>query len=136
MRGRVIGWPDEWSICVVYAGGGVVVRTDDPSNTYEIESSPTITGLVVIPERELVIFADWTNRVAYGRDGLVWRSRRLAVDDLQIDGPDGDDLHVRGFFGSGRLWPFTVDLATGEASGQPFQRSQLVAGPGAPSGRD
>jgi hypothetical protein len=26
-----------------------------------------------------------------------------------------------GFFGSGRLWPFTVDLATGEASGQPFQ---------------
>jgi hypothetical protein len=78
MRGRVIGWPDEWSICVVYGGGGVVVRTDDPSNAYEIESDPTITGLMVIPERELVIFADWTNLVAYGRDGLVWRSHASA----------------------------------------------------------
>src|SRR5437868_4431274 len=28
---RLIGWPDERSLCVVYAGGAVVVRTDEPT---------------------------------------------------------------------------------------------------------
>lgn len=77
--GRLIGWPDEWSICVVYAGGAVVVRTDDPTITYEINANP-VTGALVLPEREMVVFSDFTNLVAYGPAGLLWQSPRLALD--------------------------------------------------------
>ena len=58
MPGRLLGWPDEWSICVIYKGGGVVVRTDVPTETYEIESYP-ITSALVVPERGMVVFSDW-----------------------------------------------------------------------------
>jgi hypothetical protein len=50
----------------------------------------------------------------------VWRSRRLALDDLRIEGVEGDALRVAGFFG-GSSDRFLVNLQTGEASGQPFQ---------------
>ena len=58
--GRLFAWPDGHSFCVVYAGGGVVVRADDPRSTYEITADPVITGVRVLPELELVLFADWT----------------------------------------------------------------------------
>jgi hypothetical protein len=68
---------------------------------------------------EVEQLADPMSLVAYGPDGLIWRTGRLALDDLQIDHIEGDVLQVRGFFG-GRLDPFTVELADGRPSGQPF----------------
>lgn len=105
---------------MLYAGGAVVVRSDDPTSTYEIDCHP-ITGRLVVPEREVVVFSDFIGLVAYGRDGLIWRTPRLALDELRIDHVDGDGLHVAGFFGSRKLDPFVVDPATGEPSGQPFR---------------
>ena len=67
----------------------------------------------------MIVFGDGTELVAYGPDGLRWRTGRIALDDLQIDCVDHDVLRVRGFFG-GRLDPFTVDLSDGRPSGQPF----------------
>ena len=118
--GRLIAWPDAASFCVVYAGGGVVVRADDPTRTYEIDAYP-VTGTYVVPERGIVVFADFTSLAAYDDGDLRWRSRRLALDDVRVEGVDGDALRVAGFFGGGRLDRFIVDLATGEASGQRFQ---------------
>lgn len=115
---RLIAWPDGRSFCVVYEGGAVVVRADDPHETYEIDTY-LVTGTLSVPERGLVVFADFTNLTTYDRDGLLWRSRRLALDDIRVEGVEGDVLIVSGFFGSSSDC-FTVDLATGEASGQPF----------------
>lgn len=116
---KLIAWPDERSFCVVYAGSGVVVRADDPHATYEIDTY-FVRGTFVVPERGMVVFADHTNLTAYGGDGLLWRSRRLALDDVRVEGIEGDALIVYGFFGS-HSDRFKVDLATGQASGQPFQ---------------
>lgn len=117
--GRLLAWPDEASFCVVYAGGGVVVKADEPTRNYEIDCYP-ITGTFSAPSRSIVLFADFTNLIAYGRDGLIWRSRRLALDDLRVESVEGDSAHVSGFFG-GSSEHFVVDLTTGEASGRPFQ---------------
>jgi len=38
--GRVIGWPDGKSLCVLKTGTGFLVRADDPTVTSEIESLP------------------------------------------------------------------------------------------------
>jgi hypothetical protein len=116
---RLIAWPDGRSFCVLYKGGAVVVRADDPSETYEIDTY-LVRGTFVVPKRGVVVFADHTNLTAYGRDGLLWRSRRLALDDLRVEGIEGDSLIVSGFFGD-RTYRFRVDLATGQAAGQPFE---------------
>jgi len=116
---RLIAWPDGRSFCVVYAGSAVVVRADDPHATYEIDTY-LVTGTLVVPERGVVVFADHTNLTAYGGDGLLWRSRRLALDDVRVEGIEGDALIVYRFFGS-HSDRFKVDIATGQASGQPFQ---------------
>ena len=123
VSGRLIAWPDGHSFCVVYAGGGVVVRADDPKNTYEIASNPVITGMRVVPELEIVLFADWTNLHAYGADGLMWHSRRLALDELKINGVEGETIHASGFFG-GSYNAVTVNARTGEASGRPYDLSE------------
>jgi hypothetical protein len=49
---------------------------------------------------------------AYGGDGLLWRSRRLALDDVRVEGTEGNSLLVCGFFG-GHGERFAVDIGTG-----------------------
>lgn len=119
LRRRSVAWPDTRSFCVVYKGGGVVVRADDPHETYEIDTY-LITGVFVVPKRGVVVFADSTDLTAYNGDGLLWRSGRLALDGVRVEGVEGDALIVHGFFG-GQRGRFLVDIATGQASGQPFQ---------------
>ena len=118
--GRLIGWPGGWSLCVVYASSGVVVRADDPTMTYEIDAYP-VTGVVVVPERDVVLFSDFTTLSATDPAAFCARSPRLALDDVRVEEVDGDVVRVKGFFGGRKLDEFTVDIATGEPIGQPFQ---------------
>lgn len=119
---RLIAWPDGRSFCVLYGGSATVVRADDPQDTYEIDTYP-VTQIFVATDRGIVVFADFTNLTAYGADGLLWRSRRLALDQVRVEGIEGDALAVYGFFG-GSSDRFAVDLATGQASGQPYQPAE------------
>jgi hypothetical protein len=117
---QVIGWPDEKSLCVVKAGAGCLVRTDDPTTNSEIDAFP-ITDVLAIPDRDLVVFADFTDLIAYGPDGIAWRSGRVALDEVEIIRAEGDVLHVAGFFGSVNRAEFTVNLRTGQSSGAPYE---------------
>ena len=112
-----MGWPDELSLCVIYAGGAVVVRTDDPSLNFEIAASP-ITDVLVVPDRGLVVFADFTDFVAYGRDGLVWQAE-VATDEARLDRVDGSLLYGSGFYQGTNNATFTVDMNTGTVSRPP-----------------
>jgi hypothetical protein len=91
--GQVIGWTDGKSLCVLKTGGGSLVRADDPAVTGEIESFP-ITNVLAIPEQGLIVFANFTDIVAYNADGIAWRSGRLALDELDIIRAEGDVLRV------------------------------------------
>ncbi|MGH2779923.1 MAG: hypothetical protein ACRDLA_00620 [Thermoleophilaceae bacterium] len=117
---QVIGWPDEKSLCVVKGGAGCLVRTDDPAANSEIDAFP-ITDVLAIPDRGLVVFADFTDLIAYDPDGVAWRSGRVALDDVKIIRAEGDTLDVAGFFGSVNRAEFTVDLRTGRPSGAPYE---------------
>ena len=75
-----------------------------------------MTGTFVATERGIVVFADFTNLTAYSSDGLLWHSPRLALDDLRVEGIEGDTLIVYAFLG-GHSDRFSVDLATGRAEG-------------------
>jgi hypothetical protein len=119
-RGRLIGWPDEHSLCVLYAGTATVVRANQPHATFEIDAFP-ITDSLVVPSDRLVLFADFTNLVAYDAGGLRWESERLVWDDLAIIGVDDGCVVLEGFDApSDQQARFTVELSTGTPHGHPY----------------
>jgi hypothetical protein len=116
---QVVGWPDGRSFCVVFTGSAYVVRADDPTHSFEVDLFP-ICDVSAIVSHELVVFADFTDLIAYGAGGLAWRSGRLVLDGLEILAAEGDVLHVRG---SVETVEFTVDLGTGSSADGPFRRN-------------
>jgi hypothetical protein len=121
MRGRLIGWPDEQSLCVLYAGTATVVRANQPHATFEIDDAFPITDLLVVPSDGLVLFADFTDLVAYDAGGLRWKSGRLVWDDLAIVGVADACVVLEGFDApSNQKARFTVELATGIPHGHPY----------------
>jgi hypothetical protein len=112
-RRFLIGWPDEESFCVVCGGLGCVARANEPKTTFEIEAHP-VTDVLVLPEQRLVIFANFTDLIAYGGEGVVWRSGRLVTDDLRIVRADRDELRVTGYY-LGHREEFGVDLRSGRS---------------------
>lgn len=71
-----------------------------------------------IPERRLLILADFTMLAAYGPDGLAWRTGQISWDGLRITGVSSDEI-------SGIAWnapdqrhvSFSVNLKTGAHRG-------------------
>lgn len=118
---QVIGWPDERSLCVIHRGVGCLVRTDDPVVNEEIECGP-ICDLLVIPDRRLVVFADFTSLIAYGPTGVVWRSGQVAWDDVKIVRAERDVLRVTGYDPTAKASQpvFSVDLETGNSPDKPY----------------
>jgi len=110
-RGRLLGWPDQVSICVVYAGRGVVVRTDAPEETFEVESFP-ITSVLVAAEHEVVAFSDFTSFTAYDRGGLRWR-KEVASDNATLLGIEGDEIVGTGLLRGVKHHSIRVKLASG-----------------------
>jgi hypothetical protein len=119
---QVLAWPDPRSFCVVQDGVACVVRSDEPQTYEEIDMSP-ICDVLAVPGHDLVVFADYTNLIAYDADGVAWRSSRLAWDDLRIVRAAGDTLEVSGFDPTSRdaSHPvFAVDLHTGRSDDSPY----------------
>jgi hypothetical protein len=109
--GRLLGWPDQVSLCVVYAGGGIVVRTDAPEETFEIESFP-ITSVLVAAEHDVVVFSDFTTFTAYDRGGLRWREE-VASDNATLLSVEGDEIAGTGSLNGVDHRSIRVKLANG-----------------------
>jgi hypothetical protein len=113
IRGTLIGWPDEESLCFFGGGGAYVVHSSGPARVTLVEGGPVLQQQYVVAEAGVVLFADWTNLLAYDRSGLRWQSPRLADDEVQVDGVEGDVIGCSGFFGANGKQNFTVDLRSG-----------------------
>jgi hypothetical protein len=102
----------DW-LFVITVGSGYAVNTLRPSEWSWIGSQP-VTGVHIVRNHALILFADFANIVAYGGNGVVWRSERLCWDDLKIIGVDGDQIIGCGYDpvnpSEGR---FVLDLFTG-----------------------
>jgi len=119
VRGTLIGWPDEESLCFFGGGGAYLVRSSDPAQITLIEGGPVLQQYYVVPTERVVLFADWTNIVAYDHAGVLWQSKRLALDNVVIEAVDGGVIACSGFFG-GSSERFTVDLRTGATIDAPW----------------
>ena len=109
--------PDPQRLCVVARGAGYFVSADRPTIWEPVLTTPII-DVRPIPAQDIIVFANYTELVAYGHKGIKWATSRLAWDSLHIT--EVTDRIIRGRFWDLRseaLATFVVDLATGESQG-------------------
>src|SRR5204862_4757641 len=102
-------------------GLGYLINAERPHEPRRIASSP-IRQFHIVQEHEIVLFADFTALVAYGRRGKIWESGRLAWDWLKIVSVEDTTIFLTGFDAPADnvAYPFTVDLITGLSSNSPY----------------
>jgi hypothetical protein len=109
----VFSCPDEWSVCVVSSGQGFILRVDDPQAWERVRPFP-IYDVRVIPERQMLVYADFTSLAAYGRGGFLWMTPRLSWDGLEITYVNDEYIKGLGWDSPrSRKVEFSVDLRTG-----------------------
>ena len=109
--------PNVERLCVVSRGEGYFVSTIAPGSWERVALTPIIE-VHPIQAQEIIVFAEFTRLVAYGRTGLKWKTKRLTWDSLKI-------IEVTDTFIKGEFWDihrevtenFTVDLTTGVHEG-------------------
>lgn len=106
--------PDARCVCVVSRGDGYIVRVDEPTQWTAIAAHP-IFDATAVPDCHVLVFATYTDIVAYGVDGLVWQTGRLALDELHITRVEGANVYVRANRIDGPDVTITIAATTGTA---------------------
>ena len=113
----VLSMPDPDKLCVVARGAGYVVSASVPGIWEAVRAVPVI-DVRAIPAAGLVVFANYTEMLAYDLSGVRWRTRRLAWDGFKVVAVGEQVI-------AGEYWDirddamrtFEVDLETGAARG-------------------
>ena len=116
-RDGLYTWPDPRVLCVVSRGHGYLVRVDEPAKYETIRVNP-ILDVIPVASRRIVVFANYTELVAYGEAGPVWVSDRLSWDGITITAVTHEYIE-------GKVWDprdeadvaFRVDLTNGRHEG-------------------
>lgn len=109
--------PDPDHVCVVARGEGYFVSSKVPTDWKSVTAVPII-DVRPVRKHEIIVFATFTDLVAYGSTKVRWRTKRLAWDGLAITKITED--YIKGKFWDIRseaMATFTVDLATGAHRG-------------------
>lgn len=75
--------PSESSLCVVVKGQGYWIPVNSPAD-YEIIPSFPIKRVVAVPKAQIMLFVDYVRLVAYGANGLIWKTGGLSWDGLKL----------------------------------------------------
>lgn len=114
---KVLGMPDPGRLCVVSRGAGYLVSVRDPRSWEVVRAIPVI-DVRSIPEAGLVVFANFTELVAYGAEGVRWRTKRLTWDSMKLT--EVTDEKIVGEYWdirSEETRTFEVDVRTGAHRG-------------------
>jgi hypothetical protein len=110
---EVCSTPNPTKLCVIAEGQGYIV---DVEHTDSWESVPIIPVLAVCSsaKHRLLIFANHTELVALGAEGIAWRTARLSWDSLKLTSMSEDELcGVFWDIRSDSQQSFTVNLENG-----------------------
>jgi hypothetical protein len=112
----ILTMPSIDQFCVVSRGNGFVVTATNPKAWFEVDCVP-VMDVVISKNRNLIIFASYTELVAYGINGIVWTTDRLSFDGLKIVSQN-DDFVIGEYFDirSNRMETFRVNLLDGSHS--------------------
>ena len=113
---KVVSTPDPGR-CVISKGAAYCVNVDKPEVWETLDFMPVL-DVRSIPAHEIIVFADFIRLVAYGRNGIIWKSPRLCWDDLKIQSVTEDRIDGVGYDpinSESTMSQFAVDLRTGQS---------------------
>jgi hypothetical protein len=113
---RVVSTPDKDRVCVISGGSAYIVKADEPEIWEGLAVRP-VRDVRMIPEHQLLVFADFTRLIAYGRNQVAWKRSELCLDDLKILNVSSDKIEGVGYdpTNPGSKSNFSVDIKTGES---------------------
>jgi hypothetical protein len=92
----IYSMPNPNQFCIVSNGTGYIVSSNNPEEWSEVRSIP-ITDVRCIETHKIIVFADYTELVAYDEFGIKWKTARLAYDSLKI-------IHIENDVLKGEFW--------------------------------
>ncbi len=114
--------PNADEMCAVAGGYAYLVDTTAPERVTQISLRP-VTAVRVLEAEGLLLFAGFTNLVAWGADGLRWTTARLSWEGVTLGEVTGGQVHGTGWeMMSDKELPFSVDLRTGSHEGGGYLR--------------
>ncbi len=84
--------PHPAQLCIVVGGLAYLVNAESPSDGATPLLTP-VTQIVAVDNPPQLLLVTFSELVALGRSGIVWRSGRVALDGLRVETVVGDELH-------------------------------------------
>lgn len=110
--------PSESALCVVAEGNAYYIPDVILPTAFELVPCVPVRDVRGIAEASLIVFANYTELVAYGRTGCLWSTAQLVSDELRITQVDRDVVKGAGWDApTNRTVEFVVDLQTGKHTG-------------------
>lgn len=107
--------PSEHHLCVVVAGCGYIVDATNPTHWEAVAAYPIVEVLPVV-ERQLLLFLDFSEIIAYDAHGIKWRTGDMGFDGFTLVGQSADFCVLMGWR-EGRDGLVKVDVSSGKVSG-------------------
>jgi hypothetical protein len=111
-RTGVYTTPDPCQICVVAQGEAYVVDAFEPARFKVLPAAPVMEVHSVV-ERRLLIFVTPWELLAWGPDGMAWRTTRLAIDGIKVTEVTPEEIRGLSDHPDREGLRFAVDLRTG-----------------------
>ena len=109
--------PDPEEMCALAGGYAYLIRPGEPGRSVLLDMKP-VTGVMAVPESDLLLFAGFQTILAWGVGGVRWTTGRLSWDGVRMERVVDGKLSGLGWdMMSDREVGFEVDLATGEHVG-------------------
>lgn len=114
---QVYPGPGRNHLTILAKGDAYIASPNNPASFIHVKSCPAIYA-VPVPSRNLILFHDYTEIVAYNENGLAWETARISWDEIEID-----EVSDTTIFGNSWDAPnekhvqFSVDLTDGSHQG-------------------
>lgn len=110
--------PNPQWLCTVSGGYAFLVNTRQPEEFTQVNLRPVLE-VRALREQQLLLFAGHYAIAAWAANGKAWETARLSSEGVQITSIEGQTLHGVGWdMMADRDVPFTVDLKSGERTGE------------------
>ena len=114
----ILPCPDDKTICIISKGLGYLVNANNPADWHLLPIEPVI-GIYETNIENILIINNFTDLYAWGKNGLLWETKGLASDNVEIKKFDRSVV-----FGEatkyGQQICFEVDITTGKIKTKPL----------------
>ncbi|GAW86335.1 conserved hypothetical protein [Bathymodiolus platifrons methanotrophic gill symbiont] len=114
---RIYPGPGKQHLTVVAKGDAYIVSPYSVSSFQVVKSCPVIR-VIPVPSHNVVIFHDFTEIIAYGENGLLWETKRISWDGIEISEVTSDEIIGQSRDAANEKYvEFRVDLTNGSHKG-------------------